>query len=285
MSNLRVIWDNAADRATTVASTTAGALTVAGLKLDTKGSGHRFTGTSGSYTLTWARPLPVSGVVLPATNLTTHAAIRCRAYDAAANLLEDTSLVWACPAANLGQWDWTKPLHGRHNGWQSAVNFNSFPMGVLSKTAVFFSRRHMCAQVVIDLEDATNPAGQIDVARLIVGAHHELTYNPSYGASNDVADLSTARRTASGDNPVDVSPKHDAMRLNLRYMPPSDRAWLNDLMRVNGISKPLALCLYPDNASDPRLAQDNLIYGRKESSPIEIEFFNAHTAQLQIEGW
>ena len=58
MSNLRLIYDNATDRATSIsASTTSGALVAANLQNDFKGQVHRSTGTSVSYTLTWTNEI------------------------------------------------------------------------------------------------------------------------------------------------------------------------------------------------------------------------------------
>ena len=46
MSNLRLIYDNATDRATSIsASTTSGALVAAYMQTDMKGQVHRSTGT------------------------------------------------------------------------------------------------------------------------------------------------------------------------------------------------------------------------------------------------
>ena len=64
MPNLRLIHDNAADRATSLAaSTTSGALVAAYMQNDFKGQVHRSTGTSVSYTLTWTAGETVGGVV------------------------------------------------------------------------------------------------------------------------------------------------------------------------------------------------------------------------------
>ena len=67
MPNLRLIHDNAADRATSIAaSTTSGALVAAYLQNDFKGQVHRSTGTSVTYTLTWTAGETVGAVALVA---------------------------------------------------------------------------------------------------------------------------------------------------------------------------------------------------------------------------
>ena len=99
--NLRLIHDNAADRATSLAaSTTSGALVAAYLQNDFKGQAHRSTGTSVSYTLTWTAGETVGGVALPATNLSASATIRCActATPGGSTLIADSGAVYACPA-------------------------------------------------------------------------------------------------------------------------------------------------------------------------------------------
>lgn len=54
MANLRIIYDNAADRATLTASTTAGALAATNLQRDEKAAIWRSTDTTATLTATWA---------------------------------------------------------------------------------------------------------------------------------------------------------------------------------------------------------------------------------------
>ena len=78
MANLRIIYDNAADRATLTASTTAGALGVANLQNNRKGRPWRATGTTARLAATWAAPERIGGVFLPFCNLSPTATMRVR---------------------------------------------------------------------------------------------------------------------------------------------------------------------------------------------------------------
>ena len=145
MPNLRLIHDNAADRATSLAaSTTAGALVAAYLQNDFKGQAHRSTGTSMSYTLTWTAGETVGAVALPATNLSASATIRVRLYSdtGGTTLIADSGTVNACPGLNLGLWNWSLPING-----------NAFAFGGASKSAVWFSAHYFARRCVIDLVD------------------------------------------------------------------------------------------------------------------------------------
>lgn len=78
MTNLRIIYDNAADRATLTASTTAGTLGVTNLQNNRKGRPWRATGTTARLGATWAAPESIGGVFLPFCNLSPTATMRVR---------------------------------------------------------------------------------------------------------------------------------------------------------------------------------------------------------------
>jgi hypothetical protein len=78
MPNLRIIYDNAADRAALTASTTAGALVAANLQTDNKGAIWRSTSTAARLTATWVNPELLSGVALPFCNLSSTSTVRAR---------------------------------------------------------------------------------------------------------------------------------------------------------------------------------------------------------------
>ena len=79
-SQIRILNNNAADRATLSASTTAGSLVVANLKTDYKSDVYRSTGTTATITATWTSNETIGVVVLPFCNLTATATIRVKLY-------------------------------------------------------------------------------------------------------------------------------------------------------------------------------------------------------------
>lgn len=78
MSNLRIIADNAADRATLAASDTAGALAVTNLQNDRKGQPWRATSTAARLGATWTTSELIGGMFLPFCNLSPTATMRAR---------------------------------------------------------------------------------------------------------------------------------------------------------------------------------------------------------------
>ena len=275
MSNLRLIHDNAADRATLMASSTAGSLVVANLLTDIKSQVHRSEGASVTYTLSWAAFETIAGVALPACNLTADATIRVRGYDAAegGTLVVDSGAQYACPGPPLGLWDWKQPL-----------NANAFAYGGASKTAVWLDSHYAVKRLVIDLVDTGNPAGCIDCARIVAGAYWAPRYNASYGATSGVEDASKNSRSEAGDLVTDRGTLSETMRLDLGLMPPADRPRMSQIMRGSGTARPIFVALVPDRA-DPLLEQDSMIYGKRQNAAIAFTSFNAYGTNITIESW
>ena len=276
MPNLRLIHDNAADRATSLAaSTTSGALVAAYMQNDYKGQAHRSTGTSVTYTLTWTNGESIGGVALPATNLSATATLRVRLYSdtGGTTLIADSGTVYACAGLALGLWNWAQP-----------INANAFAYGGASKSAVWFSSHWFARRCAIDVVDTLNPAGYVDCARLVVGAYFSPQYNASYGAKVGVVDTTTAQRTDSGDLPPDRGTQHDRMTLALEHMPETDRAQLMWIMRSAGTARNVFLSLLPGDASAVA-EQDAMIYGKRANADMAYAFHGAFSTQLDLEGW
>lgn len=275
MPNLRIIYDNAADRATAYASTTSGSLSASLMQNDLKGQAHRSTGTAVTYTLTWETAQTVGGVGLPATNLSSMSTIRARLYSDTAGtaLLADTGVKYACPGLNLSMWDWTLPL-----------NCNAFAFGGASKTAIWFDQHYAAKCCVIDLVDTVNSAGYIDCSRLVVGGFWEPLYNAEYGAQSGEVDTTEVKRNDAGDSLPDIGTRHDVMTFSLAMMPESDRARLRMLFRNVGTGRNLLISLLPGDAS-AIAEQDHILYGKRPNSTIGFTSYNAFSNAMQLEGW
>ncbi len=80
MPNLRILYDNAADRATITASTTAGSLAASNLKIDKKSKVWRGAAatTTGRLTATWTTPESLGLMAIPFCNLSATATVQIR---------------------------------------------------------------------------------------------------------------------------------------------------------------------------------------------------------------
>lgn len=276
MPNMRLIYDNVASSATLTTSSTAGLLVASNMLTDVKSAVHRSTGTSVSYTLTWAANQAVGGVALPATNLTSTATIRVQLYSDTAGTVQiaDSGTVSACPSAQLGLF-----------GWGSNINANAFAHGGASKVAVWFSTQlSTVRRCAITLTDTSNPAGYIDCARLVIGPYWEAPYNPKYGAAAGTQDLTKVDRSEGGDQLTVRGPQYQTMSLDLALLPEAKRAELAKIIRSVGSHTNVFLSLLPGSAIGSA-EQDHMIYGKRSSSPFTFDFFNAFSTKVEIEGW
>lgn len=275
MSNLRIIHNNAADRATLSASSTAGALVAANMLNDLKGQFHRSTGTTVTYTLVWLDSQAVGGVAIPACNLTADSTIRVVGYSAGAagTVVMDSGTLFACPGMQLGLWDWTQPLNG-----------NAFAYGGAAKVCVWFAEQPAVKRIEITLTDLNNPAGFIDCARLVVGGFWEPKVSPGFGINLTLEDSTKNTRTDSGDFLTDRATMNDAVSFRLEHLDPSDRAEFHRIIRGCGVHRPLLVAVEPDD-DDPLLKQDSLVYGKRENSPMSFTSWDRFEAGVTIQGW
>ena len=276
MPNLRILYNNALPGATLTASTTSGALAASNLLTDVKAAVHRSTGTSVTYTMTWSAAQTVGAVALPATNLTSASTISVQLYsDAAATTrIADSGTVSACPSSQLGMF-----------GWGSAIDANAFAHGGASKTAVWFATQYSTVRCcIVTLTDASNPAGYIDCARLVIGPYWEAPYNPKYGATAGSIDLTKSDRSQAGDLLIVRGAQYQTMSLDLALLNEVKRAELAKIIRSVGSHTNLFISLLPGHA-EASAEQDHMIYGRRSSGVFTFDFFNAFSTRLEIEGW
>ncbi len=273
MSNMRIISDNAADRAVLVVPNTAPGLGAANLQTDIKGQACRVLGNTATITATWPSLETVGAVVIPASNLGPSSTIRVRAYADAAGteLLQDTGERWAAPGPIFANEDFTQPL-----------NVNSFAFGVPPITALYLAQHEAVRCIVIDIEDPA--ATFIDLSRLVIGRYFAPRYNPEYGQTDGVIDMSSNSRAASGDIKTDAGPRAKRMNFNLALIANEDRAQVLQIMQ-RGIGKWLFVSLVPGH-SDPEKERDKSIYG-KPSSAVSLAWVMCgyHSASFDIEGF
>lgn len=275
MPNLRIIYDNAADRAALAASSAAGAMTADRLLSDIKADVWRSTGPTATITATWPAAELVGGVVLPFSNLSARATIRARGYAKVADAapLFDTGAVEACPAPVLGLWDWGSIPLGS----------NAYAYGGGTYGRVWIPVPGAVEKLVLDIDDSTNPAGFIEASRLVCGAYWEPAKNAEYGAPVQAVDTSKHIRTDAGDLVTDIGTRHKTQTVNLSLMPPVDRATLWSIVWGNGMRRPIFFSLHP-NSGDARLEQTHQVYGKLASTAaMNTPFFQRYATTLDIE--
>ena len=273
MTKLRILTDNAADRATITVPGTAAGMGADKLKTDLKGEVCRVLAGAATITLDWPALETVAAVVIPASNLGPSSTIRARAYldSGGTTLLADTGVLWAAPGTILENWDFSQDL-----------NVNAFTDGIGAITACYFESQVACRKIVIDI---TNPDGTfIDLARLVVGGYQEVQYNAAYGAAVGTLDMTKNSRAASGDIKTDWGPKANTLQFDLNWVANADRERIRQMI-ARGVGRFVFMSLLPENA-DPVLERDYSIYG-KPAQPGSMAFshYNLHSTNIQIEGF
>ena len=136
--------------------------------------------------------------------------------------------------------------------------------------------------MVITLSDPG--AAFIDIARLVVGPYMSPRYNPSYGQSDGIVDLSTNSRAASGDLKTDFGPKAKSLTFSLDFIEDADRALVRQVLDM-GVGRFLFVSLVPES-SDPVLERDKSIYGKlTQPQAMRWASFVQHAAEFNIEGF
>ncbi len=269
MRQLRIVSDNAADRAVLSVPGTVAGLGASHLQTEIKGQVCRILGSTAAITATWTTEQSVACVVLPACSLSADSTVRVRAFNAAGAQVLDTGERWAAPGATLGHWDFTQPL-----------NANAFAEGAAT-CQVWFD--HVAAsRVEISLSDPG--AAFIDLARLVIGPYLAPEHGPDFGATLGTTDLAKTSRAASGDLRTDWAPRAATLSFDLNHIVERDRARVRRILEA-GVGKWLFVSLCAGD-SDPVREQDYSLYG-KPTGAGSMSYASAlfHNTRMQLEGW
>ena len=276
MSNLRIIYDNAIDRAVLTASSTAGSLVPANMQVDRKSKVWRASGTSATVTATWASAAQlISGVMLPFCSLTSAATITVRCYSVATGGSPIYTLgpILAAPYTPLGMWSWgTIPL-----------GVNAYSYGNNTYGRIWFDNTYSVKRVEIDISDPTNPLGYIEVGRMVAGSHWSPTYNTAFGIPVTFPDSSVQERTDSGDLVTTIGTRTKKLSFDLNWLVASDRNTFTSLMQHVGVSKPIFVSLFPN---DPDASKEQIyqIYGKLPNvSQMSHTMHTIYASQINIE--
>lgn len=268
---LRIVSDNAADRATLTAGNTAPGLGPEWLQTDIKGEVCRILAGEGTIVATWDDPVGVDCVAIPAWNGSASSEIRVRVYASLSggSPLWDSDWMWAAPGIPLGYWNFHQPL-----------NVNSFAYGA-TVTAVWvpnISGR----RVVVDLRDAERE--HLDIARLVIGTAFMPRYSSAYGSAFGVQDSTTNTRAASGDIRTSAGPRRATLTLDLGVIDAADRHLVARILR-EGVGRRHFVAEVADS-SDAALRQDYMLYGVLRSlSDMPFIAPGLHATRVQFEEW
>lgn len=275
MSNkLRVVYNNAANRGTVTASSEAGTLVATNLLTDSKADTWRATGTSATITTVYTTSELVSMVALPFCNLTSSATFRVKCYTNSGDVspILDTGVVLAAAPTPLGMWDWGNIPMG----------VNSYSYGGASYGVIWFATQSV-KKVELVISDATNPSGYIEASRLVMGAYwspeNDAELSPQWVPVED----STHERSDAGDLRTDIGTLNKKLQLTLPVMTAADRNTMMNILRGNGMSRPIYLSLFPQD-SDSSNEQAFQVYGKlAQQTGVTLANWNLYSTTIEIE--
>jgi hypothetical protein len=277
-----MLWDNAIDRATLVASTESGSLVAANLLSNLKAKVWRSTNVNAGVICTWTQAEPVSCVVAAFNNLTSAATMRVYGYTHPTDVLPafDTGAVVCAAAPGLGQFMWGMPL-GENFYQRGGASLFSYGYG--SYGVVWIPGAHAVRKLEVHFYDLNNPDTYIEVGRLIAGPVWSPTYNFSFGHSVTFVDSSKNKRTESGDLRGERGPKWRRIEFELGNMNSEDRAALLRMIRYNGVTEPLFVSLFPED-EDSLLEQSYQMWGKfADSASLSQPNYDIYTARVAME--
>lgn len=276
MANLRIVSDNAADRATITASSTAGSLAASNLQTDIKTEVWRSTGDSSeTLTLTWASPEFVSMVSVAFTNLTSVGTMRVQGYTEPGDVspVLDTGVQFGAPSTLDDSFDWGG----------IALGSNAYTYGGSGTYATLWFATKSVKKIVITLSDPNNPSNYLQAARVVAGVYWSPENNCEYGAEVTYGDMSKQERSDAGDLRTDRGPRYKTLSVDVTMMPKADRNRMWRIFGANGMTYPLFFSLVPGDA-DTMEEQIYQVYGKlSKLSSMRYQFINQFNTKLDIE--
>ena len=238
-ANIRLIYDNAADRATLAASPAlVTTLPVGNLQDPSRGKPARTTSTA-DQVITGDFPgiELIGGMAITRHNLSSSAQLRLELFASTGlggALLFDSALFNAIPAFGWGEFGWGAA------GWGGSV-FDDWP----DRFSTLYFVAVLARSFRLTIKDAANPAGYMQIGRLFLGPYFEPSENMSYGLNCAPVEDSKQTRTDGGTLRTDPSGSYRRWSFSLDALPAEERVVITEIMRKQGKRKDMFLNCFP----------------------------------------
>ncbi|TSH94795.1 hypothetical protein FOZ76_11670 [Verticiella sediminum] len=253
---MRMLYDNAADRATITLPSTAPGLGAAYLQTDVRSEVCRVQSGSATITAAWAAAETIDTVVLPAVPLSAAATVRARLYDTANVVLADTGVLQAHPGGRTAR-----------------------PVDV----ALYLPASVSARRLVINLVDAGRT--WLDLPRLIAGVAHHLHYAPGYGAGPVIEDTGSHQRSAAGDLRTELGTLSRTLPFDLEWVHEDDHGLVLDILEC-GIGRSMWIDLVDEPGFSPSERAAMRIYGRQDKGgALPMIAPRLHQTRFSFLGW
>lgn len=241
-SNIRFVFDNAADRATITASTTSGSLVAANVQAEERAAVWRST-TNGASTLLleWTAAENVGAVCMAWTNLTALATVNVKGftvpadYPATPAFSEDFS---PDSALALGEFVF---------GVDPLVQSGASRARISSQAQCWLSAEFSVRKLLITITDATNALAYIEVSRLVAGPYISPVANvDSEGFNIGWVEQTKPARAESRDLRTESLGRWRRMLVDLKKLEPTSRNLILGIVE-NGLGRGCWVSAYPDD--------------------------------------
>lgn len=240
MANFRVISTNDADAATLTSGDFLAALPVTNLQIEGRARVARTANATGNKVVNgnWPTPKVVSALVLYGCNFTSQATLRLELFDGANQTgatVYDSGAVPALEALGWGEFGWGLVPWGAtvFNGWASTFSVLWLP--------AFYAARSFR----ITVADAANPAGYLQLKRLLIGSYFEPAVNPDYGMQLHWQSNDQQVRTMASSVRTDIRARYRVLNGTLAGLDPAERAIFMEIARTVGLAAELFVSVYP----------------------------------------
>ena len=271
MANLRILYKNIANTATSLtASNTNGSLVAANMLTEVKSQVHRSTGNFVIYTLQWSTDQRVNCVALPCTNLHANTIVTVTLKNAASTTIAAAS---KSPVITFD----APTIH----------TVNDFAIGKFTSLCVYFPT---VATTVRSVEIAVNAsgitAGFVDCSRIVIGEYWTPTFNFENGINLDISDSSNISRTNAGELVYDRGFIHNKLEFKYALLEDVDRNKLISIFKEVGVYKNILVNLFPsDNISSNQNEAQYTVYGKRSNSSISHRLYGFHNHSMEITSW
>lgn len=271
---LKIISDNAANRATPAAAPIAAGMSALAMLNDVYANVCRAPGTSMTITLTWAALERIGAVHLPWCNLSPTATMRVRGYSDAAGTVQvfDTGVNRAAPA----------PAIKLLGSWTPASASSAYAYGGGAHARAWFVNT-LVRRVIVDLVDVEGLQGYIEVSRVFAGEWWSPAYTADYDSNLTPAGTGTSFRDGAGARRSQRGTKSRRISVGLSHMRESDRAAMWGFLLANGVETPFVFSLYPNDTSTARERDYQMYCAMVATAPIRRQNSVESTTTLELE--
>lgn len=138
-------------------------------------------------------------------------------------------------------------------------------------------------RLVVDINDANNLQGFVEMANLVAAPYFEAEKNADYGAEATPVDSTVTTRSGAGDLMAAQSTRSKKLAFSLSKMSPTDRARVWDMLRASGVGYPVWISLFPEDA-DLALEATHQIWGNLEQLPaMALPSFKIASARISVQ--